>query len=228
MTPRLDPVSTHWISADSCLVVRNVQKCQDPLIGNEFDYIREATPSRAKEFAAGRSAARAAMQALGIPPYALLQGVGGEPVWPDAICGSISHTDAFAVAFVARKGACKSVGVDIDDHRPITTEIAQDITWTREVQLLLSLGVCEDRNAAQNFAFSAKEAVYKCQYPLTHCRSLGFHQVRLVQCTEPEGRALGASGWRVSADVAAVLNGITVMPIRLAEHRIACATYPFK
>lgn len=225
MTSRLDPAGAHWISSDACLVLRNVRRCQDPLIGNEPDYIREAVPSRAMEFAAGRSAARAAMQALGIPSCAVLQGVGGEPIWPGQICGSISHTDAFAVAFVARKGTCESVGVDIDDHRPITNEMAHDITWIREIQLLLTLGICEDRKAAQNFAFSAKEAIYKCQYPLTHCRSLGFRQVRLVQPAEAAGKSLAASGWRVRSDVAAVLHKITVTLVRLAEHRIVCATH---
>lgn len=225
MTSRLDSSITHWVSTDACLVVRGVQGCKDGLVGDEPEYIYDAIPSRIKEFTAGRSAARAAMEALGIPFSAVLQGAGGEPVWPDAICGSISHTDAFAVAFVARKGVYESVGVDIDDDRPITDQIARDITWSTEVSRLLALGICEDRKAAQNFAFSAKEAIYKCQYPRTLCHALGFRQVRLVERIGVRGSYLGASGWRVPTDVAAFLPWITVIPVRLAEHRIVCATY---
>lgn len=185
--------------------------------------MREAVPSRVEEFTAGRSAARAAMRALGVPAGAVIQGVGGEPIWPAGICGSISHNHAFAVAFVARKSAYEGVGIDIDDHRPITDDIAYDITWRREVRFLQASGICGDQMSAQNFAFSAKEAVFKCQYPLTFYLSLGFHQVRLVDCRDDA--KLCVAGWRVRADVGRVLNQITIAQIAIAGHKIIYAAY---
>jgi 4'-phosphopantetheinyl transferase EntD len=204
------------------LVVHAMQHEQPPLLGDEALCVRDALPVRIREFAAGRAAAREAMGKLGVAPVEVLQGAAGEPLWPEGLCGSISHTRAFAVALVARRTAYAAVGVDVDDDRPVGERAARLVTWKREIDLLQALGLCENPAAAQNLAFSAKEAVFKCQYPLTGCRTLHFQQVRLVSA---DG-ALGVSGWRVQAAVANALRRILLTPVFRPAHRIMCAFAP--
>lgn len=223
MTAPPDALGPHWISAHACVVLHELRSPQGPLLGSEPLCIRDATPFRIMEFSAGRTAARRALDALGVTAHEVPQGNAGEPIWPAGICGSISHTDSFAVALVARTTAYDAVGVDIDDDRPIGDRAARDLTWARELRLMQSLGFSEDRGSAQNFVFSAKEAVFKCQYPLTGRRTLDFHQVRLVALAAGGLSTLSVSGWRVTAKVARVLGRITVVPMREHGQRVVCA-----
>jgi 4'-phosphopantetheinyl transferase EntD len=176
------------------------------------------------EFTAGRTVARLAMRELGLVASGIPQGSSGEPIWPDGVCGSISHTDLHAVALVARRTEFDSVGVDLDDDRLIGDRAARDVTWFRELRLVRSLGLSENLGSAQNFVFSAKEAVFKCQYPLTGYAKLDFRQARLiVPAIASESVLLAVSGWRVAIGVKQVLSRITVTTLLVNGIRIVCA-----
>ena len=209
----------------ACLSVLDRTKLRHRLLDQETGALVGATPARASEFGAGRAAARAALHGLGLASCPVPQGVAGEPIWPDGTCGSISHTDRFAAALVAPTAAYSGVGVDVDDERPVGSRAAKHVTWARETKLLIARGLAANDAAAHNLAFSAKEAVFKCQYPLTRCRQLDFQQVRLVEPEPGCEAALAVSGWRVTPAVAAVLRRIAVWRLEVEGQRIVWAAH---
>jgi 4'-phosphopantetheinyl transferase EntD len=220
------PISVTWIGPDLVLATAAVADAQTPLLETESELLNGATPARVMEFTAGRTVARAALEALGFGSDAILQGAGGEPVWVGGVVGSISHTRSTAAALVARASAVLAIGVDVNDSRPIGKLAAADVTWARETRLLVELGICADEPAAQNFAFSAKEATYKCQYGQTSYDSLNFNQVRLLGPRKGQSGRLSVSGWRVPATVGASLSRIWVDGLVVNGVNVAIAAIP--
>jgi 4'-phosphopantetheinyl transferase EntD len=106
-------------------------------------------------------------------------GAGGEPVWPQGISGSLSHTATNTVVLIARSAHHASVGVDIDDQRLLSTAAAEELMTPDEVAVVLAQGWTSDIAIAQNLAFLAKEALFKYQYPITRKRELEFDDVHL-------------------------------------------------
>lgn len=167
---------------------------------------------RYREFAAGRVAARAAMADLGLPPAAILMGADRAPVWPEGICGSISHSQTAAVALVARNTAFASLGIDVEEDTALPSDLWPEILTPGELEKLQDL-LPSKRGVRAKAIFSAKESVYKAQYLLTK-DILDFNavsitmakdsfQARLSQMTHPIpkqnfGRIFGIEGRIVS------------------------------
>ncbi len=139
--------------------------CRDALFHVEHLGISNATPMRQREFASGRRAAHEALRALGRGASAVRIAPDRAPVWPHGICGSISHCNKVAVAVVAERGAIRSLGIDVEDDAPLSDEVLETILGPLENG---RLGLMPDNHRAARAIFSAKEAVYKAQYPLTH------------------------------------------------------------
>lgn len=213
------------ISSDLVLAVCALDDGQAPLLGEEAALLQGSTRSRIKEFTAGRCMARSAMDVLGIRPQEILHGPGGEPLFPPGVCGSISHSASVAAALVGSQSALAAVGVDVNDGRPIGALAALDVTWARETRLLIHLGICADEAAAHNFAFSAKEAIYKCQYHVTGHDRLHFHQVRLMAPASGSAGMLSVAGWRVPREIAATLSRVQLNLKVIRGVEIALATY---
>lgn len=203
----------HWVATDLVACIEPVTLVPPALWDEELPLVAEATPRVRAKFAAGRSAARQAMAALGISPSAIGRGIQGEPLFPNGVIGSISHTPRFSVALVGKGAGYRSLGVDLDDERRLGDAAALEFSWENEVSRIsraLGLGRAE----AQNFAFSAKEAIFKCQYSLTLDAELKAHQARLRQA-RPCAQDFRVSGWRATAATAAVLAAIRVRRIPL-------------
>jgi 4'-phosphopantetheinyl transferase EntD len=144
---------------------------QPDLFPEERPAVATAVPSRRAEFAAGRAAARLALAAIGQPATALPSGPQRQPLWPAGIAGSIAHAAGFAIA-VARRGA--PLGVDIEEDAPISPDLWPLICQPDELAAL-PLG---DRGTYVRHVFSAKEAIYKAQFPMTGA-VIGFDAVEL-------------------------------------------------
>jgi 4'-phosphopantetheinyl transferase EntD len=146
-----------------------------PLAGAESSGAAGWAPKRRREFAAGRAAARRALSTLGGPVASLLQGADGAPIWPRGIVGSISHCEGFCGAVVAREADAVSLGFDVETAEPLPGELQLMIfrpgehseieTWSRQTGVDFA-----------KIGFSAKEAFYKCYYPLAR-RFLEFRDV---------------------------------------------------
>ncbi|KVW81582.1 hypothetical protein WL00_29225 [Burkholderia cepacia] len=82
-----------------------------------------------------------------------------------------------------------------------------------------------ERVTAQNFAFSAKEAIFKCQYPLTLNEKLGHLQARLLASRAGAG-IMSVAGWRVPTSTADVLKRVVVSRFTIGSLSLALATIP--
>ncbi len=148
----------------------------------------EFAPKRIADFAAGRLCARKALEQLGIAGFALVVNADRTPRWPPGIVGSISHTTGYCCAVAAQQRDVRSIGIDAERVGRVTSDISRLIFTAREMALLASLNDVERTNAA-TIIFSAKEAFYKCQYPLTH-RWLDFHDAWIDIATAVTGTGI--------------------------------------
>ena len=148
-----------------------------PLHPGEGLHLRQAAPRRWRDFAAGRDCARHALARLGVTAAALLPQDGGGPRWPDGIAGSISHTEGLCGAVACRATPFFSLGLDIERLAPLEADTVAEFATPAERAWLETLVPSEAACLAVAL-FSAKEAFYKCQHPLTG-RWLEFHDVGL-------------------------------------------------
>ncbi len=159
----------------------------------EAEYVGRAVPKRIREFSAGRLCARLAMASLGIADFALRVAPDRQPIWPPSLVGSISHTAGLCIAAVAEKTRLSAVGVDCEVVGHVGADLWTTICTPREALWVDSLPELE-RPAAAALIFSAKEAFYKCQYPLTG-EWLDFHDLHI----EPSQWGAAAAGFTVRA-----------------------------
>ena len=142
---------------------------------------------RIREFAAGRQCAREALRRLGFGPAPLLPLPDRRPDWPDGITGSISHCADLACAVVASTDHVRSLGLDVEVFDAVDERLWPRILSTVE-QSWLQSRPADERRVWATAIFSAKEAFYKCQYPVT-AQWLGFEgaHVHLEHHGEPAG-----------------------------------------
>jgi 4'-phosphopantetheinyl transferase EntD len=145
------------------------------LYPEEARHLQKAVKKRAEEFAAGRLCARLLLREFGIQHFPIEVGVHRQPLWPEDLVGSITHTSGFCAAVAAPKKSLRSVGIDTEISDSVRTELWRGICTPAESHWLRSLPESAQR-AAATVIFCAKEAFYKCQFALTQQR-LGFHDV---------------------------------------------------
>lgn len=145
------------------------------LLPAETPYLGRAVPKRVQEFTAGRLCARRALAEFGIVDFPLEVADDRQPRWPGSMLGSITHTKGFCAAVVAERRHVPALGLDSEVVGDVNAQIWTSICVPAEAAWLQSLPQPE-RAAAVTLIFSAKEAFYKCQYPLVRER-LNFHDV---------------------------------------------------
>jgi 4'-phosphopantetheinyl transferase EntD len=150
----------------------------DESLPEEAHYAAGWASKRQREFAAARVAARRALARLGVEAGALVPHADRSPRWPDGIVGSITHTRDLCLVAVARRGRLASVGIDVERVTAATTDI-EELVCTPAERCWLDAQPAAQRGANVRLFFSAKEAFYKCQYPLTRTY-LDFQDVELA------------------------------------------------
>ena len=160
-------------------IVAILQEPGDPqlLLPDEAAHLGRAVPKRMQEFAAGRLCARRALAEFGMPDFPVRVAKDRQPIWPDSLVGSITHTAGFCAAAVAERRRIQALGLDTEVVGDVKTDIWSHICLPSEMAWIRSLPASEQA-AAVTLIFSAKEAFYKCQYPLVR-EPLGFHDVRI-------------------------------------------------
>jgi 4'-phosphopantetheinyl transferase EntD len=147
------------------------------LLPEEAAHLGRAVPKRMQEFAAGRLCARRALAEFGMPDFPIRAAQDRQPIWPDSMVGSITHTAGFCAAAVAERRSIQALGLDSEVVGDVKAEIWPHICLPDEIAWIQSLPASEQAPAV-TLIFSAKEAFYKCQYPLVRER-LDFHDVRI-------------------------------------------------
>jgi len=127
--------------------------------GSEEMLVEGASQRRRRHFLTGRACARAALATLGTPPTEI-PSAGRRPVWPASVNGSITHTEGFVGAAVARADECAGVGLDAESE-PIERADVRDRVLTAAERAVVDGLAPEHRPWAATRHFSAKEAFYK-------------------------------------------------------------------
>jgi 4'-phosphopantetheinyl transferase EntD len=147
------------------------------LFEEERSYLAQAGAKRRAEFGTARLCARRALLELGIPSGPLVPQADRSPTWPNGVVGSISHSSGWCVAAVTTRPDVAGVGVDIEDDTPLEPDLELLVCTPMERRILAGLGD-DMRGRSAKILFSAKEAIYKCQYP-TIGIPLDFHDLEL-------------------------------------------------
>jgi 4'-phosphopantetheinyl transferase EntD len=148
------------------------------LYSEEEAYLKNALPKRRLEFTAGRLCARKALAQFGIENFPLLVGDNRGPIWPTGIAGSISHTEGYCGVAVARKLRVETLGLDVELTWSLRRDCWEQICTQSELTWIDSLP-SDRRQQNVGLLFSAKECLYKCQYPITRTW-LDFHNVNVT------------------------------------------------
>jgi 4'-phosphopantetheinyl transferase EntD len=177
----------------------------DALFPDEARYVQKAVRKRVEQFAAGRVCARLLLHEFGIDNFPIEVGKDRQPLWPEALVGSITHTTGFCAAVAARKTSLNSVGIDTEIAGSVKPKLWRSICTPTETAWLHSLPTPEQL-AAATLIFSAKEAFYKCQFTVTQER-LGFHDVsvELPAWDEKRGAFRIVANRRIELESAAAL-----------------------
>ncbi len=141
--------------------VTDLRQKQPAPLGQEAAHLSRAFPTRKNEFAAGRAAARIGLAQLGYKATAIPAAPDRAPVWPAQIHGSISHTAQLCAAVVTDTNV--SLGLDIEENTDLAQGLLSTICSDDELERIAG----PDHLRLAKLVFSAKEAVYKAQYPLT-------------------------------------------------------------
>jgi 4'-phosphopantetheinyl transferase EntD len=191
------------------VVAADLREPGDPalLLPAEARYLGRAIPKRVREFAAGRLCARRALAEFGIVDVAIEVADDRQPIWPDSMVGSITHTAGFCAAVVAERRMVGALGLDSEVVGDVNAEIWPRIGVAAETAWLQTLPASQ-RPAAMTLIFSAKEAFYKCQYPLARER-LDFQDVRVEA-----GWGVSQGHFWVHATRRLVLAQRTAMPMQ--------------
>lgn len=136
------------------------------LFGAEATQLAHAREPRRREFATGRACAREALAALGVTRSPLPIGPGRAPVWPDRVVGSITHTKTYCAAAVATREAFLGIGIDAEISARIARNEWRQLFTPEETSWLAAQPVHLQPDLAMSM-FCAKEAFFKCQFPLT-------------------------------------------------------------
>ena len=140
-----------------------------------------ARRKRKAEHLAGRIAAA---HALGAIHERAIAGIGpsGEPLWPEGVSGSITHSGAQAMAVVVRHQDAL-LGIDCEAILPDreAREIQDGIVDAQEAMYLTHSGY--PFALALTLAFSAKEWLFKALFPQVKI-FMGFEWARVTEVTE--------------------------------------------
>jgi enterobactin synthetase component D len=149
--------------------------------------LSRATPGRQREYAAGRYCAARAIERLRASDSRVTIGRGGagEPQWPAGLTGSVTHTDGLASAAVAWTSDARSIGIDsemlVDVER---ADRIRPLVMQRDEAGVGGAGL-DDRTRVM-LIFSAKEAIFKCLYPVVG-RRFYYEDARITSADPVKG-----------------------------------------
>ena len=185
-----------------------------PSLLAEADVPWVATSFRRNAFATGRSLARELLAEAGCQSSTIGRRDDGAPLWPSGLCGSFSYKEEWCAVAVAKSPPSSALGIDIERFEGIHCKKAwEDIVSPQELRRMSRPTILPCPELV-NLAFTAKEAYFKAQCPITGNADLEFRDVELqIHLTDgrlslvplPPGlRAVGRLRWSELWCVAAV------------------------
>ena len=164
------------------MVVRNRDACPAPLLqpGEERLLSPRAVEKRRVEFSLGRAAAHDAVAVLlGVSTDAIGRGKSGEPLWPEGLVGSITHSGGTAIAAVGWRKDTDGIGIDLESLPGRgSQDISRKVCTPEERAWVTEPGDPLCARLRVRMLFSAKESVYKAFFPSGKV-FLGFQDAEL-------------------------------------------------
>ena len=130
---------------------------------------------------ATRMVASQLLAAQGATDTSVLTGSDRAPRWPRGFIGSVTHTTRFAAAAVLPQSTARSVGIDAERELSADQQalVRRYCLVNDELDALHRAASTLSETQALTLCFSAKEAVFKCLYPLVK-HYFDFTCVRIV------------------------------------------------
>ena len=136
--------------------------------------------SRKEHFRSGRICAGEVISKLGARGQPVLRDPQTrEPLWPEGISGSITHSGNWAAAAAGKSSDVSGIGIDLEDlERQVDSRISRHVCIPEEQKWLQE---CGEDFLEQNLKiiFSAKESIFKAFFPYTRTY-LHFHDARIL------------------------------------------------
>lgn len=183
--------------------------------------IADAVPKRRREFATARALAREGLeQFFSLHDFNLLNDKDRAPIWPQGIAGSLSHSSTRAwVALV--DATYGSIGIDGENGAKLERSLWHLTLCDEEITYLETLKTSiQERRAL--VIFSAKEALYKAQFPWSHkfvdfmAVQIRLHEDGSLQCIFQRDIAPFQSGFVASgrwSDEMEILSAVSITSI---------------
>jgi len=130
----------------------------DDITSAEKKVVDNAVEKRQREFSTGRWLARHALAVVGIERFDLLPGLGRQPIWPNNIVGSITHTEKYAAVAVTTNAYYRGLGIDLESTERLERDLIPKVLLPSEQEYYKDIDA--------TLIFSAKESCYKLLYPL--------------------------------------------------------------
>lgn len=177
LPPCCPTLTTHWPLPQALAHVVLVSSPFDPkkLADGDFQRclieppasIQRSVAKRQAEFLAGRLCAREAMRLLDGRRHVPLIGDDRAPVWPQDLCGSITHSTGWAAAIVTSKQHWRGLGMDVEQvmSSERASRLAGEILTADEMQRMAD-GPEHQVALRVTLTFSLKEALFKALYPI--------------------------------------------------------------
>ena len=131
-----------------------------------------SVPSVRRASGAARIVARRLLAQMGHADWPLPKTESGAPNWPTGVVGSLSHDPHIAVAAIAKRGAFRTLGIDVEPAEALEPDLVDIVATPRE-----RAAIKHDPYGGR-LLFVAKEAVYKAVHPLDR-RFLDHHDVEV-------------------------------------------------
>lgn len=142
--------------------------------------VAQSVKARLASFFFGRLCAYVAISLLNRADTWVGIGCAGDPIWPQGLIGSITHTSTTAAATVIPTGTYSGIGIDIEEAQfghSMKYMIGQ-VVFARETKYLNSLVSRFSIDVLLLLVFSAKESFYKGAYGQVQ-RFFGFEAVEV-------------------------------------------------
>jgi enterobactin synthetase component D len=106
------------------------------------------------------------------------------PVWPQDLCGSITHSTGWAAAIVASKQHWRGLGMDVEQvmSSERASRLAGEILTADEMQRMAD-GPEQHVALRVTLTFSLKEALFKALYPLV-LKRFYFEDAEVLEWSE--------------------------------------------
>jgi 4'-phosphopantetheinyl transferase EntD len=156
-----------------------IEETPAALFPEEARFVANAVEKRRREFLVGRACAHNALSELGAAPAALLPGPDRVPIWPPGYAGSITHTDRYCAAAVARSDTkIQTIGIDLEPAEDLPEDIRETVCRAEERAWIAGFPT-EQQGLLARAIFSAKECAFKAQFPITRTM-LEFDEIEVA------------------------------------------------